>query len=435
MMTDEAGGRTVGFSRRQFTRSSGGLGLATATVGFPVPLRSQARGRVVVIGGGAGGATCARYLAKDGQGVLAVTLVEEQPRYTTCFYSNLYLAGWRDFDSIAHGYDGLEAAGVEIAPMRAVGVDPVAKSVRLEGGEMLTYDRLVVAPGIDLDYDSIERYSEQTAEIMPHSWKGGVQTKLLRSQLQAMPNGGLFVITAPPDPYRCPPGPYERASLVAYYFTQTKPKSKILILDAKDSFSKQALFEEAWNTYYKGMIEWVPGEFGGTVASVDPKGMTITSAAGDVHEADVANVVPAQEAGRIAHEAGLVDGGGWCPIVPASMRAQNQSDIFVLGDAAIASPMPKSAFSANSQAKVVAMTIRSELTGSRSFPARYRNTCWSSLAPDDTVKLGANYEPGEDKIESVDAFISKVGESRDMRMKNRQEADAWYDSITADIFG
>jgi len=435
MMTDEAGGRTVGFSRRQFTRSSGGLGLATATVGFPVPLRSQARGRVVVIGGGAGGATCARYLAKDGQGVLAVTLVEEQPRYTTCFYSNLYLAGWRDFDSIAHGYDGLEAAGVEIAPMRAVGVDPVAKSVRLEGGEMLTYDRLVVAPGIDLDYDSIERYSEQTAEIMPHSWKGGVQTKLLRSQLQAMPNGGLFVITAPPDPYRCPPGPYERASLVAYYFTQTKPKSKILILDAKDSFSKQALFEEAWNTYYKGMIEWVPGEFGGTVASVDPKGMTITSAAGDVHEADVANVVPAQEAGRIAHEAGLVDGGGWCPIVPASMRAQNQSDIFVLGDAAIASPMPKSAFSANSQAKVVAMTIRSELTGSRSFPARYRNTCWSSLAPDDTVKLGANYEPGEDKIESVDPFISKVGESRDMRMKNRQEADAWYDSITADIFG
>jgi len=435
MMTDEAGGRTVGFSRRQFTRSSGGLGLATATVGFPVPLRSQARGRVVVIGGGAGGATCARYLAKDGQGVLAVTLVEEQPRYTTCFYSNLYLAGWRDFDSIAHGYDGLEAAGVEIAPMRAVGVDPVAKSVRLEGGEMLTYDRLVVAPGIDLDYDSIERYSEQTAEIMPHSWKGGVQTKLLRSQLQAMPNGGLFVITAPPDPYRCPPGPYERASLVAYYFTQTKPKSKILILDAKDSFSKQALFEEAWNTYYKGMIEWVPGEFGGTVASVDPKGMTITSAAGDVHEADVANVVPAQEAGRIAHEAGLVDGGGWCPIVPASMRAQNQPDIFVLGDAAIASPMPKSAFSANSQAKVVAMTIRSELTGSRSFPARYRNTCWSSLAPDDTVKLGANYEPGEDKIESVDPFISKVGESRDMRMKNRQEADAWYDSITADIFG
>jgi sulfide dehydrogenase [flavocytochrome c] flavoprotein subunit len=423
------------FSRRQFTRSSGGLGLATATVGFPVPLRSQARGRVVVIGGGAGGATCARYLAKDSQGELAVTLVEEQPRYTTCFYSNLYLAGWRDFASITHGYGGLEAARVEIARTRAVGVDPVAKSVRLEGGETLTYDRLVVAPGIDLDYDSIEGYSEQAAEIMPHSWKAGTQTKLLRSQVQAMPDGGLFVIAAPPDPYRCPPGPYERASLVAYYFARAKPKSKVLILDAKDKFSKQALFEEAWNTYYKGMIEWVPGEFGGTVTSVDPKAMTITTAAGDVHKADVANVVPAQEAGRIAHEAGLVDDSGWCPILPASMRARNQPDIYVLGDAASASAMPKSAFSANSQAKVVAMTIRSDLTGSRAFPARYRNTCWSSLAPNDTVKLGANYEPGEEKFESADPFISKVGESRDARMANRKEADAWYDSITADIFG
>jgi NADH dehydrogenase FAD-containing subunit len=250
-----------------------------------------------------------------------------------------------------------------------------------------------------------------------------------------MRDGGLLVITAPPEPYRCPPGPYERASLIASYFTQAKPRSKILILDAKDKFSKQALFEEAWSTYYKGMIEWVPGAFGGAVTAVDPQAMTITTAAGDVHKADVANVVPAQEAGRIAHEAGLVDDRGWCPIVPASMRARNPPDIYVLGDAAIASPMPKSAFAANSQAKVVAMTIRSELTGARSFAARYRNTCWSSLAPHDTVKIGAGYEPRADKIESVGSFVSNVGESREVRMANRNEADAWYDSITADIFG
>jgi sulfide dehydrogenase [flavocytochrome c] flavoprotein chain len=423
------------FSRRQFTRSSGGLGLVTATVGFPVPLRSQARARVVVIGGGAGGATCARYLAKDSQGALAVTLVEEQTRYTTCFYSNLYIAGWRTFASITHGYDGLEAAGVEIARTRAVGVDPVAKNVRLEGGETLTYDRLVVAPGIDLDYESIEGYSEQAAEIMPHSWKAGAQTRLLKSQVQAMPDGGLFVITAPPDPYRCPPGPYERASLVACYFTQAKPNSKVLILDAKDKFSKQALFEEAWSTYYKGIVEWIPGEFGGKITAVDAKAMTVTSAIGDLHKADVANVVPPQKAGRIAHEAGLVDGSGWCPVVPASMASRKQPDVYVLGDAAIANAMPKSAFSANSQAKVVAMTVRNELTGSQAFPARYRNTCWSSLAPNDTVKLGANYEPGEERFESADSFISKVGESREVRMKNREEANAWYDSITADIFG
>ena len=423
------------WSRRQFTRRSGGLGLAAATVGFPKPLRSRAAGQVVVIGGGAGGATCARYLAKAGGETLAVTLVEEQPDYTTCFYSNLYLAGWRDFDSIIHGYDGLAAAGVRKVQARAVGVDPAAKSVRLESGEVIAYDKLVVAPGIDLKYGSIAGYSAEAAQTMPHAWKAGAQTRLLRRQLEAMPDGGLFVITAPAEPYRCPPGPYERASLIACYFTQAKPRSKILILDAKDKFSKQALFEEAWNTYYKGMIEWVPGAFGGAVTSVDPKAMTLTTTAGDLHKADVANVVPAQEAGRIAHEAGLVDDSGWCPIVAASMRARHQPDIYVLGDAAIANPMPKSAFAANSQAKVVAMTIRSELTGSRSFGARYRNTCWSSLAADDTVKIGATYEPRDDKLESVDAFISKVGESEEVRMANRKEADAWYDSITADIFG
>jgi sulfide dehydrogenase [flavocytochrome c] flavoprotein subunit len=423
------------WSRRQFTHSSGGLGLAAALVGFPAPLRSQARGRVVVIGGGAGGATCARYLAKESRETLAVTLVEAQSRYTTCFYSNLYLAGWRNFDSITHGYDGLASAGVQIVQARAVGIDPVAKSVQLKSGETIGYDKLVVAPGIDLKYRSIEGYSEEVAQIMPHSWTAGAQTKLLRSLLEAMPDGGLFVLIAPPEPYRCPPGPYERASLIASYFTQAKPKSKVLILDAKDGFSKQQLFEEAWNTYYKGMVEWVPGTFGGKVTSVDPKAMTITSDTGEVHKADVANVVPAQEAGRIAHDAGLVDDSGWCPIVPASMASQRQPDIYVLGDASIASAMPKSAFSANSQAKVVAMTIRAELTGSRAFPARYRNTCWSSLAPDDTVKIGASYRPDEDKLESVDSFISKVGESREVRMTNRKEADAWYDSITADIFG
>ncbi len=423
------------FSRRHFTRSFGGLGLAAATIGFPLPLRSQIKGRVVVIGGGAGGATCARYLAKESGDALAVTLVEEQASYTTCFYSNLYLAGWRDLGSLTHGYGGLEAAGVEIARARAVEIDPVARRVRLEDGGTLAYDRLVVAPGIDLNYGSIAGYSEAAAQIMPHSWKAGAQTKLLRSQLEAMPDGGLFVLAAPPDPYRCPPGPYERASLIASYFTKAKPRSKVLILDAKDKFSKQALFEEAWNRYYKGMLEWVPGEFGGKVAAVDPRAMTLTSATGEVHKADVANVVPAQTAGAIAQAAGLVDDSGWCPIVPASMASRRQPEIYVLGDAAIASPMPKSAFAANSQAKVVAMTIRSELTDTRAFPARYRNTCWSSVAPDDTVKIGASYAPGEDKLESVDAFISNVGESRDLRMANQKEADAWYESITADIFG
>ena len=422
-------------SRRRFAYDVGGLGLATATIGFPLPLRGQAKARVVVVGGGAGGATCAHYLAKDSKGALSVTLVEEWPHYTTCFYSNLYLAGWRDLETLIHGYGGLRSAGVEVIPMRAAAVDPMAKMVRLENGETLAYDKLVLAPGIDLKYDSIEGYSESAAEIMPHSWKAGAQTALLRRQLVAMPDGGLFVIVAPPEPYRCPPAPYERASLVASYLAWAKPRSKVLILDAKDSFTKQALFEEAWNTHYKSRVEWVPGALGGKVSAVDVKAMTVTTAMGDVHHADVANVVPAQVAGRIAHQAGLVDDTGWCPILPATMASRLQPDIHVLGDAAIASAMPKSAFAANSQAKVVAMTIRSELTGSRAFPARYRNTCWSSLAPDDAVKIGANYVPGEEKLESVDPFVSKVGESPELRRQTRAEADAWYNSITADIFG
>ena len=243
------------------------------------------------------------------------------------------------------------------------------------------------------------------------------------------------MIAAPPEPYRCPPAPYERASLVASYFSQAKPRCKILILDPKDSFSKQPLFEEAWAKHYKGMIEWVPGAFGGKVVAVDVNAMTVTTAGGDVHKADVANIVPAQRAGAIAQEAGLADEGGWCPILPASMASRRHEGIHVVGDAAIAAAMPKSAFAANSQAKVVAMTIHAELTGTPLFPARYRNTCWSSLAPHDTVKIGANYLPGEAKLESVDAFVSKVGESDEVRRQTRAEADAWYAAITADIFG
>ena len=422
-------------SRRQVSCRLVGLGLASASLGFPLPLRGQAKPRVVVIGGGAAGATCARYLAKDGKREIDVHLIEEQPRYTTCFYSNLYLAGWRELESLEHGYAGVETAGVVVVPTRAVAVDPGARTVRLASGETLAYDKLVAAPGIDLKYGSIDGYSEGAAEIMPHSWKAGGQTKLLRAQLEGMPDGGLFVIAAPADPYRCPPAPYERASVVASYLRQAKPKSKVLILDAKDTFSKQPLFEEAWATHYKGMVEWVPGALGGKVVAVDAKAMTVTTAGGDVHKAAVANIVPAQSAGQIAQQAELADASGWCPIVPASMASRQQPDIHVLGDASIAAAMPKSAFSANSQAKVVAMTIRSELTGARAFPARYRNTCWSSLGPADAVKIGANYQPGQDKLESVDAFVSKVGESAEVRRQTREEADAWYRSITADIFG
>ncbi len=411
--------------------------LATAAVGAlsvaaPAVARSRARPRVVVIGGGPGGATVAKDLARGG---ISVTLVEPKERYTTCFFSNLYLAGWRPIESITFTYVALVARhGVRHVRDTATAVDPMARRVHLASGHTLGYDKLVVAPGIDLRFRTIEGYSQEAASVMPHAYQAGEQTMLLRRQLEAMEDGGTFLLAAPPNPYRCPPGPYERATLVAHYFRKHKPKSKILILDAKESFSKQALFEEAWETYYDGMIEWVPGEFGGRVEAVDPGSMRVI-ADGETHHPAVANIIPAQKAGWIAETAGLVDDGGWCPIDPETMESKRHPDIYVLGDASIASEMPKSAFAAHSQARVVAMDIRHRLLGEPREPARYRNACWSTLAEEDAVKVGATYRPGSDRIEAVRKFISSTGEPAEVRARTRAEAEAWYRGFTRDIFG
>lgn len=419
-------------TRRNFGK---GLGVLATAVAAPALLRAQSKGRVIVIGGGAAGATLAKYAARDSKGALDVVLVQENPLYTTCFYSNLYLGGMRSFDSITHGYTRLsQKYGIQLVFDRALGVDATAKTVALRDGGKLAYDALVLAPGIDVVYSSIEGYSEAASLIMPHSWKAGQQTQILRKHLEAMEDGGLFVMAAPPNPYRCPPGPYERVSLVAHYFKQVKPKSKILILDAKNKHSKQALFQEAWENYYKGMIEWVPEEFGGKVEAVDVASMTLI-AGGEKHKADVANVIPVQRAGEIARLAGLADDSGWCPVVPESMASRKVEGIYVVGDACIPGDMPKSAFSANSQAKVAAVAIRHELTGSKKFPPKFRNTCWSTLAAEDAVKVGANYKATEEKIAKIDGFISEVGEDAQLRQQTKLEADGWYAGITNDIFG
>lgn len=421
-------------TRRDFGVAAGATGLALGAAGMAPRLLAAAEGRVVVIGGGPAGATVAKYVAKDADGALAVALVQDTSPFTTCFYSNLYLAGYRDFDSITHDYDALrEAYGVDVIIDRAIEVDPVGRKVTLAGGRVLEYDRLVVAPGIDILYDSIEGYSKAAAEAMPHAWQAGPQTQLLRRQIEAMEQGELFILTVPEEPYRCPPGPYERACSVAHHFKQHNPSAKILILDAKESFSKQGLFEDAWAKYYPDMIEWIPGEFGGKVIAVDPDAMTVTTEY-ETYRAAVANIVPAQAAGAIARQAGLADASGWCPIVPATLQSQMNQDIHILGDACIAGDMPKSAFAANSQAKVCAMAIRAALTVAEAFPPRFRNTCWSTVAPEDAVKIGASYEATEEKIASVEGFVSEVGESAEVRAQTRAEADAWYAGITADIF-
>jgi len=255
-------------TRRAFLRGSAA---AASAVLLPAlaPAVAQAKPRVVILGGGFAGATCARELHRAEPG-LVVTLVEEHPIYTACPFSNSVIAGLRDIAVQRFGYDAVGAKGVAVVQDRAQAIDPQRRLVSLNGGSALGYDRLVLAPGIDFRWGAVSGYDEAAAASMPHAWKAGEQTLLLRRQLDAMADGGTVVISAPPNPFRCPPGPYERASLIAYYLKTKKPRSKLIVLDAKDSFSKQRLFQAAWQQLYPGLLEWVSLSNGGKVTKVDP---------------------------------------------------------------------------------------------------------------------------------------------------------------------
>ena len=411
-----------------------GATAATATALAAPPVLGAARPKVVVIGGGAGGATAARYIAKDSKGAIDVTLVEPTRTYYTCFFSNLAIGGFRTYDSIGHSYGKLASDyGVNVVHDWAVGVDRDARTVSLAGGGTLPYDRLVVSPGIDFVDGSVEGWSVSAQNAMPHAYKAGSQTQLLKAQIEAMPEGGTFVMVAPPNPFRCPPGPYERISMVAHVLKHKNPTAKIMVFDPKPKFSKMALFQEGWQNHYKGMVEWVGGDFG-MVDSVDPDAMTI-DVDGDTVKADVCNVIPGQKAGRIAEVAGLTNDKGWCPIVPATMQSRMDENIHVLGDASQNGDMPKSGFSANSQAKVAATAVRGALLDSRVFPAKFSNTCWSLIATDDGVKVGAAYEATDEKIAKTSGFISQTGENADLRKQTYEESLGWYAGITADMFG
>jgi len=412
-----------------------GAGIAgIATLSAPAVM-GQARPRAVVVGGGAGGATAARYIAKDSKGAIDVTLIEPTRRYYTCFFSNLYIGGFRTLDSIGHGYGALASNhGINVVHDWAIAIDRDAKIVALASGGSVPYDRLVVSPGIDFRYETVPGYGLAAQNAMPHAWKAGSQTELLKAQVLAMPEGGTFVMVAPPNPFRCPPGPYERVSMVAHQLRQTNPTAKIIILDAKEKFSKQTLFENGWKAHYPEIIEWLPASITGGVLRVDPATMEIETDL-DTFKADVANVIPGQKAGHIAEAAGLTNDTGFCPIVPATLQSQMDENIHLLGDASIAGDMPKSGFSANSHGKVAAMAVRAALTESKAFPPKFANTCWSLIDTDDGIKVGARYEATPEKIAKTEGFISKVGESADMRRQTYQESLGWYAGITADIFG
>ena len=419
-------------NRRTFIGTSAAL---AASLSAPAVLADgHGKPRVVVIGGGSGGATAARYIAKDSQGAIDVTLVEPTRTYFTCYFSNLYLGGFKEMDDLGHTYGNLAAAyGINVVHDWAVDVDRDSKTVSLASGATLPYDKLILSPGIDFIDGAVEGWDLSAQNAMPHAYKAGSQTELLKNQIMNMPEGGTFAMVAPPNPYRCPPGPYERVSMIAYQLKQNNPTAKIIVADPKPKFSKMGLFQEGWNDHYSGMIDWIGPDFGGGNVSVDPANMTVTID-GEETKVDACNVIPAMKAGRIADMAGVTD-GNWAPVNAVDMSTKADPDVYVLGDSSQQGDMPKSGFSANSQAKVCANAVRGALTDSKVFPARFSNTCWSLISADDGVKVGATYEATPEKIAKVDGFISQTGEDSATRKATYEESEGWYTGIVADMFG
>jgi sulfide dehydrogenase [flavocytochrome c] flavoprotein subunit len=414
---------------------------STAALGFagvwPLPSRAQTRGTVVVVGGGFGGATAARYLRLIDPS-LHVTLVEPARQFITCPMSNDYIAGERDFESLVRSYAPLRAQNVNVVHDTVTRIDPRARRVFLRGGNPLPYDRLIVSPGIDFQWGAIAGYDEVASRRLPHAWKAGDQSRLLHDQLLAMPDAGTVIISVPASPYRCPPGPYERVSLIAHYLLTYKRRAKILVLDAKNEFIKQALFQEGWAELYpRGMIEWVPLDKGGRVTAVDPQAMTVTSDGG-VHRGDVINLIAPHRAGALAHASGLADSTGWCPVNPRSFESTLHPNIHVIGDACIAGAMPKSGVSANTQAKVAAQAIVDLLNDRAPQPPSFLNACFSLIGPSWGISVAGVYEVGKDNTIVAVKDAGGVSPLKASLRHRRLESifwNSWYENIIADSFG
>jgi NADPH-dependent 2,4-dienoyl-CoA reductase/sulfur reductase-like enzyme len=405
----------------------------SAAVASPA-VRAQDTGpRVIVIGGGFGGAACARALRKAG---LAATLVTDTAPYTASPMSNAVIAGLRELKAQQFGYDALARDGIDVAISAATKIDPTARSVTLANGKALPYDRLVLSPGIDFRWNAIQGYDEAASAIIPHAYRGAEQIALLRRQLEAMDDGGTVVIAAPVNPARCPPAPYERASLIAHYLKTRKPRSKVIVLDAKDSFTMQKLFENAWKALYPGMLEWVSVSSGGAPTSVDPKTRTISTDF-DKYEAAVANVIPPQKAGHLAEIAGVADRTGWCPVDPLTFESKLQPNIHVIGDAAIAGAMPRSASAATQQAKICAAAMAALFAGKPAPAPTLTSSCFSLIAPDYAISQRGTYRPVGDLYNESEPGItmSPLEAAPAVRAGEAREATAWFTDITTGVFG
>ncbi len=423
-------------NRRQFLTLFGSVA-ASGMLGIPASSHGAFKARVIVVGGGYGGATAAKYL-RLADPRIEVILIEKEQKFISCALSNEVIADERSLASLSFDYEPLNAFyGIKLIRDEVTEIDADKRLVLTRSGQQHGYDRIIVAPGVGYKWNAIEGYDKAATQLLPHAWNAGEQTLLLKQQLENMPDGGTVYITSPPNPYKCPPAPYERAALIAHYLIQQgKKRSKIIILDSKDRFDKQALFEQGWEQHYPGMISWVSASEDGKVLRVDAQKRTLYTEF-DEHKGDVINVIPPQQASLIARRAGLSDGTGWCPVNQQTFESSNRENVHVIGDACIAGAMPKSGYSANSQAKVCAAAVSSLIDGAKPPIPSYVSTCYSILAPEHGISVTNVYTLKDGKIIDVEGSggVSPLDASAWQRKMEATYARSWFDNITADIFG
>jgi sulfide dehydrogenase [flavocytochrome c] flavoprotein subunit len=419
--------------RRQFLKSAAAAGAAATC--FAPAVAQGAPPRVVIIGGGFGGTGCARAL-RNADPKIGITLVETNATYTAPPQSNAVIAGLMELNHQEFGYDRVKAAGIEVAISAATAVDPEKRTVALGNGTTLNYDRLVVSPGIEFRAGFVQGYDRIAAETMPAAFNNAAEIMGLRRQLEAMADGGTVVITSPVNPARCPPAPYERASLIAHFLKTKKPRSKVIVLDQKENFTMQKLFEAAWQELYPGLIEWVGLSNGGALSAIEASSKTISTDF-DKYQAAVASIIPTQKAGRAADLAHVADRTGWCPVDPLTFESKLQKNIHVIGDAAIAGAMPRSASAAQSQSRICAAAIAALFGGKSPEAPTLTSSCYSLIAPDYAISQRGTYRPADDLyVESgPGVIISPADAPRSLRKDEADQADAWFRAITGETFG